>query len=161
MKAAAESRAHDKKDTDTRDVSDGSDSDPLEEIIGPLPAKVSKVRSRGRGAFTVGSSLDQRFSSSYNPSLDIGRDDDMSDDWDEVLEAMRDGIQWQKQRADRFRSAGFTEEEIMKWDKGGKKNEEDVRWNKKGEGREWDRGKVINTSGEIVTEVEWGRLKGT
>jgi len=105
--------------------------------------------------------LDQRFSSNYDPALEVGLDDDLSDDWEQALEAMRDRQRWQKQGAERLLAAGFTEEEVKKWEKGGEKNEDDVRWKKQGEGREWDRGKVIDSNGEVATQVEWGRLKGT
>lgn len=143
-----------------RQASSDSDSDPIEALIGPLPPKQNKMKSRGRGTFTAGSTLDQRFSSSYDPALDVSLDDDVSD-WEQALGALRDRQQWQKQGAERLRAAGFTEAEVSRWEKGGEKNEEDVRWSKKGEGREWDRGKVVDSSGDIVTQVEWGRLKDT
>ena len=60
-----------------------------------------------------------------------------------------------------MRAAGFTEEEVSKWEKGGEKKEEDVRWKGRGEGREWDRGKVVDLHGDVNTKPEWGRLKGT
>ena len=55
-----------------------------------------------------------------------------------------------------MRSAGFTEEEIAKWEKGGEKREEDLRWRGHGEGREWDRGKVIEVDGVVNVKPEWG-----
>ena len=39
-------------------------------------------------------------------------------------------------------------------------DEEDVRWAKKGEGREWDRGKVVDEDGNVAVQADWGRLKG-
>ena len=58
-----------------------------------------------------------------------------------------------------MRNAGFTEQEVSKWEKGGKKGEEDVVWKGRGEGREWDRGKVVGSEEEEVeTRADWGRL---
>ena len=48
---------------------------------------------------------------------------------------------------------------VAKWEKGGEKSEEDVVWSKKGEGREWDRGKVLDDDGLVNVKPEWGRLK--
>lgn len=88
-------------------------------------------------------------------------DPDTEDDWDQALEALRDRQRWKQQGADRLRAAGFTEEEVGKWENtGGEKREEDVRWRGRGEDREWDRGKVVGKKG-IETMPEWGRLKGT
>ena len=87
--------------------------------------------------------------------------DSEQNDWDQALEALRDRKRWQQQGADRLRQAGFTEDEIGKWERGGEKGVEDVRWRGKGEGREWDRGKVVGGGGEVETEASWGRLKGT
>ncbi len=60
--------------------------------------------------------------------------------------------------------AGFSEVELEKWGKGrsGAEGEvEDVRWRERGEGREWDRGKVVDGAGEVVAgKVDCGRLKG-
>jgi len=39
--------------------------------------------------------------------------------------------------AERLRAAGFTEEQIRKWEKGGEKDIDDVKWSKPGEEREW------------------------
>jgi hypothetical protein len=85
----------------------------------------------------------------------------LEDDWDQALEALRDRQRWKQQGADRLRAAGFTDEEVKKWEKGSEKTEEDVRWAKKGEGREWDRGKVVDEDGQVDVRAEWGRLKGT
>lgn len=139
------------------------DSDPLDEIIGPRPPP--KVRSRGRGLTSTASGIDERFSSNYDPSVDIQLDFDEENDWEQALEALRDRQKWRQQGADRLRAAGFTEEEVEKWEKGGEKKESDVKWAKKGEGREWDRGKVAMNEGEdnIVKDIDinYGRLKGT
>ena len=138
------------------------DSDPLDAIIGPaLPQPPPRVLPRGRGALAASSGIDSRFSGSYDPSTDV-RLDEADDDWDQALEALKDRQRWKQQGADRLRVAGFTEDEIDKWQTGGEKTEEDVKWKKKGEGREWDRGKVVNEEGQVELEpVEWGRLKGT
>lgn len=78
-----------------------------------------------------------------------------------ALEALRDRQRWKQQGAERLKAAGFTDDEIKKWEKGGEKTEDDVRWSKRGEGREWDRGKVVSDDGHIDIRAEWGRLKGT
>ena len=155
-------RLEDRSNNDKqRSPSPANDSDPLESIIGPPPPPVPpKITSRGRGAFTSTSAMDSRFSSNYDPSIDVQPDLDDTDDWDMALEALRDRQRWQQQGAERLKSAGFTEEEVQKWEKGGEKREEDVVWKGKGEGREWDRGKVVGDEG-VETKPEWGRLKGT
>ena len=137
------------------------DSDPLDDIIGPRPPPVEQIRSRGRGVMSQGSGIDSRFSASYDPTVDVQLDPDEENDWDQALEALRDRQKWQKSGADRLRSAGFTEDEITKWEKGGEKREEDVKWSKQGESREWDRGKVVGDDGAVTQEASWGRLKGT
>ena len=137
------------------------DSDPLDDIIGPRPASLPVVRSRGRGIFSGASGIEARFSASYDPSTDVQLDPDEENDWDQALEALRDRQKWHQAGAARLRAAGFTDEEIAKWERGGEKKEEDVRWVKRGESREWDRGKVIDDEGVVSTDLNWGRLKGT
>lgn len=78
-----------------------------------------------------------------------------------ALEALRDRQKWKQEGADRLRAAGFTAEEVKKWERGGERSEEDVRWRKHGEGREWDRGKVVADDGMVDVQPEWGRLKDT
>jgi hypothetical protein len=51
---------------------------------------------------------------------------------------------WIQLGVDRLKTAGFTDEEVRKWEKGIEKNEEDVRWSKEGESREWDKGKILD-----------------
>ncbi|KAK4117586.1 hypothetical protein N656DRAFT_49459 [Canariomyces notabilis] len=130
-----------------------SDSDPLEDLIGPLPPSSSSsssrlpppVRTRGRGAIKSGATaLDSRFAADYDPASELLEPEDNNnnntDDWDEAVEAYRDRQKWKQQGADRLRAAGFTEEQIRKWEKsgsGGEKDIEDVRWSKAGEKREW------------------------
>lgn len=116
----------------------GSDSDPLEAIVGPLPPP--KVKSRGRGTVSSTSGIDTRFSENYDPALDLvpenQENDGNGDDWELVL----DRVKWKQQGADRLKAAGFTEEEIQGW-KTGKKAE--VKWTASGKEREWDRGKPV------------------
>lgn len=137
-----------------------SDSDPLEAFVGPLPPPQPKVRPRGRGAFSSRAAMDEHFASGYDPKIDVQPDAEEEDDWDQALEAMRDRQRWKQQGADRLRAAGFSESEVKKWEKGGEKDESDVRWAKRGEGREWDRGKVVDSEG-VQLAAEWGRLKDT
>jgi hypothetical protein len=142
-------------------------SDPLEDIVGPLPP-----RRRGRGAFTESTAVDRHFAVDYDPSEDVvdvaGNTAAAerpgfinSQDWDERLEEFRDRQKWKQQGAERLRQAGFTEEEIQKWQKSEKKHAgdeldaNDVVWNKKGEGREWDRGKVVDEKGVFVQRQAW------
>ncbi|KAG0650513.1 hypothetical protein D0Z07_3284 [Hyphodiscus hymeniophilus] len=136
------------------------DSDPLDDIIGPRPPSIPEVRSRGRGTISQASGIDSRFSTTYDPTVDVQLDPDEENDWDQALEALRDRQKWKQQGADRLRAAGFTDEEIGKWEKGGEKRAEDVKWAKKGEGREWDRGKVVGADGVFSSSASWGRLDG-
>lgn len=131
----AKSRGHDGD-------KDDADSDPLEDVIGPKPPP--KVIPRGRGALRGASAMDSRFTRDYDPKSDVQPDDDARDDWDESLEALRDRAKFRQQGGDRLREAGFTEEQIKKWEKGGEKSVDNVQWTKKGEGREWDRGKEVD-----------------
>ncbi|KAK4995030.1 hypothetical protein LTR66_005063 [Elasticomyces elasticus] len=151
-----------------RMTSPASSSDPLDSIIGPSPPP--KIKSRGRGAQTS-HAMDSRFNPAYDPSTDIALDVDEEDDWDQALEALKDRQRWKAQGAERLRAAGFTDGEVTNWEKGflgGKKGLGDVdgditsvKWAKKGEGREWDRGKVVDEEGDVKLRAEWGRLKGT
>ena len=146
----------------SRNDRSGSDSDPLDDIIGPAPAPEAAIRRRGRGANSNTSGIDSRFAPDYDPRLDVTPEpEDPEGDWDNAVEAFRDRVKWKQQGAERLRSAGFTEEEIRKWEKGGEKDESDVRWTQSGGLREWDRGKVISDDGNVTVEAEWGRLKGT
>ncbi|KAJ4345990.1 hypothetical protein N0V95_005813 [Ascochyta clinopodiicola] len=137
-----------------------SDSDPLEAIVGPLPPPPEPtVRSRGRGALKANSKgIESHFSSMYDPSVDVRPGSDVEDDWGEALEVMRDRERWKQQGAERLRAAGFKDEQVKKWEKGGDPTEEDVVWSKSGQDREWDRGKVIDEDGDVKLRVEWGRL---
>jgi len=106
--------------------------------------------------------MDTRFSSTYDPTTDVTLDMDEQDDWDQALEALQARAKFKQSQGERMRAAGFSEEEVKVWEKGGKeKSEDDVKWAKKGEGREWDRGKVVNGDGDDVSgvDMEYGRLK--
>ncbi|OJD17522.1 hypothetical protein AJ78_02391 [Emergomyces pasteurianus Ep9510] len=64
----------------------GSDSDPLENLIGPLPPSAANdsppLRSRGRGVYNMNkSNIDAHFASGYDPALDVQPDDDNGDDY--------------------------------------------------------------------------------
>ncbi|KAJ4399362.1 hypothetical protein N0V85_006040 [Neurospora sp. IMI 360204] len=140
-----------------KELSENEDSDPLEDLIGPAappPADAypPPVRTRGRGAGRGGAAMDGRFANDYDPSEDMQLDETdlkvfKNDDWDDMVESFRDRQKWLKQGADRLRAAGFSEEDIKKWEKtgpNGEKDIEDVKWTKAGEKREWDRGKEDN-----------------
>ncbi|KAI4266192.1 MAG: hypothetical protein LQ337_008870, partial [Flavoplaca oasis] len=110
---------------------EASDSDPLTSLIGPLPPnskqnlKSPPPLRRGRGTHTLHSSsapMDTHFASTYDPTLDIqatALDPAEEDDWDNALEALRDRANWRSSGAERLRAAGFTDEEIRKWEKSG------------------------------------------
>ncbi|KAI0010850.1 hypothetical protein F4779DRAFT_616112 [Xylariaceae sp. FL0662B] len=145
---------------------DTSDSDPLDDIIGPAPPPRSTVRRRGRGANSAASGIDSRFAPDYDPKRDITPEPDDGNDWDNAVEVFRDRQKLKQQQADRLRSAGFTEDDIRKWEKGTNKrgngddkDETDVQWNKRGGLREWDRGKVLDDDGNVCVETKQGRLK--
>ncbi|KAF1934068.1 uncharacterized protein M421DRAFT_415116, partial [Didymella exigua CBS 183.55] len=143
-----------------RSQSSASDSDPLEAIVGPLPPLPEPtVRSRGRGALKSNSlGIVSRFSTNYDPSMDMKPGSDAEDDWGEALEVIRDRERWKQQGADRLRATGFKDEQVKKWERGGDPLEEDVVWAKKGQGREWDRGKILDEDGDVDLKAEWGRL---
>ncbi|KAI1339220.1 hypothetical protein F5Y15DRAFT_81712 [Xylariaceae sp. FL0016] len=137
---------------------DASDSDPLEDIIGPAPPPQPTVGRRGRGANAAHSGIDQRFSPDYDPRADVTPEpEDISGNWDDAAEAFRDRQKMKLQGAARLRSAGFSEDQIRKWEKGDMKDETDVQWRKKGELREWDQGKVIDQQGDVSVRPGWGR----
>ena len=120
--------------------------------------------------------MDQHFSATYDPSLDLRPDsegpegDEEKEDWDMALEALRDREIWKQKGAERLRAAGFGDEEIRKWeDSGREKGAEDVKWTRKGEAREWDRGKVVEEAaaaggserkGQVGLEEAWKRKDG-
>ena len=146
------------------------DTNPEDTFLGPEPPPT--ILPRGRGAYkTSTTSIDARFSPSYNPKVDVdlSPDEAEGDDWDMALEALRDRAKWRANGAERLRAAGFNEEEVERWEKSsaflsggesGEKDATDVRWRKAGERREWDRGKVVGEEG-VELRPEWGRLKGS
>lgn len=103
--------------------------------------------------------MDSRFSSTYDASADVRLDSDVEDEWGDALEALKDRQAWMSKRADRLRDAGFSAEVVNKWEKGDNMGEEDVVWASKGQGREWDRGKVVDEDGDVDLKADWGRLK--
>ncbi|KAI9709841.1 MAG: hypothetical protein M1828_002358 [Chrysothrix sp. TS-e1954] len=141
------------------DAPSPSSSDPLDAIIGPAPPN---TRIRGRGAHdpTASRSIDKHFTANYDPHTDIQPEAISSgseDDWARALEGLRDRQRWIASGATRLREAGFSEEQVGRWERGGERDGRDVRWSKRGERREWDRGK----EGEGEGEGSWGRLKGS
>ncbi|KAK2056302.1 hypothetical protein LY76DRAFT_548705 [Colletotrichum caudatum] len=138
------------------DGGDVSDSDPLDDFIGPAPPQQQPaVRSRGRGAAGAGTSgIDKRFEADYDPKTDVEMAEDgagAGGDWDDAVEAFRDRQKWRQNQEQRMRAAGYSDETIKKWREGGvggeQKDGRDVRWAKAGEKREWDRGKEEGASG--------------
>ncbi|KAJ4298474.1 hypothetical protein N0V88_003504 [Collariella sp. IMI 366227] len=113
------------------------ESDPLEDFVGPAPPSRSVVRMRGRGAIRGPAAMDCRFSEDYDPASDVQLEPAAAEDWDEAREAFRDRQKWKQQGAERLRAAGFTNEQVKKWEMGGEKDIDDVRWTKAGEKREW------------------------
>lgn len=171
------------------EIPSSPDSDPLSNLVGPLPPPTSNgdappVRSRGRGAYKP-SAMDSHFADNYDPALDVRPDEDENDtgpstkhtrrpvpglateddEWDMALEALRDRALWKRNGADRLREAGFGDDVVDKWTSNGafaglsggdkEKGVDDVRWTKKGEGREWDRGKVVDEDGHIDVKAAW------
>ncbi|KAI6365145.1 hypothetical protein MCOR25_005441 [Pyricularia grisea] len=141
---------------------EGDYSDPLDDEIGPAPPPPTKAR--GRGAVSQESGIDARFSKSYDPASDMRHEPAEGEEWDDAVEAFRDRQKWKAQGADRLRAAGFTDDQIKKWEKSEKTlvagadadvNIEDVRWAKKGEQREWDLGKKVNKDGTVSHGPEW------
>ncbi|KAJ5306314.1 hypothetical protein PENANT_c017G09770 [Penicillium antarcticum] len=169
--------------TTARNTDTGNESDPLEDLVGPLPPsqKDEMIRSRGRGAYKNLSNIDAHFAPGYDPATDIQLDDGNSnaagqqssrrpvaglmtgeDDWDMALEALRDRTRWKQKGEERLREAGIDDTAIDRWKNnaafkvlGGEGNPEDVQWSKKGEGREWDRGKFVDDEGHIDVRAAW------
>ncbi|KAK4200271.1 hypothetical protein QBC40DRAFT_280234 [Triangularia verruculosa] len=149
--------------SDKRRNARDDDSDPLDEFIGPAPPTTDslppvRIRGRGAGAPRRGAAaMDSRFAEDYDPRNDVSLEGHLkeaastdSNTWDSAVELYRDRQKWKQQGADRLRGAGFTEEQIKKWEKGGKESEDDAfksfKYTKKGELREWDRGKSLSDS---------------
>ncbi|KAF4230929.1 hypothetical protein CNMCM8980_007863 [Aspergillus fumigatiaffinis] len=118
----------------------GFESDPLEDLVGPLPPKhgvdsdSGAIRSRGRGAYKANlSNIDAHFAPDYDPTLDVHMEDDdqdqrkgpsrrpvaglttEEDDWELALEALRDRARWKQKGAERLREAGFNDAVVDRW----------------------------------------------
>ncbi|TLS22113.1 uncharacterized protein PpBr36_09350 [Pyricularia pennisetigena] len=154
-KATTGKRHHDSED-------EGNYSDPLEDAIGPAPPPPTKAR--GRGAVSQESGIDARFSKFYDPASDLHHEPVDGEEWDDAVEAFRDRQKWKAQGAERLRAAGFTDDQIKKWEKSERTlvagadadvDLEDVRWAKKGEQREWDLGKKVNKDGTVTHGPDW------
>ncbi|RAL12162.1 uncharacterized protein BO97DRAFT_368783 [Aspergillus homomorphus CBS 101889] len=117
-----------------------SESDPLEDLVGPLPPKEdgsnesAPIRSRGRGAYKPNmSNIDAHFAPDYDPATDVQpEEDDLQsgnrpsrrhvsglmtgdDDWDYALEAIRDRARWKQKGEERLREAGFGTDFVERW----------------------------------------------
>ncbi|KAJ6087305.1 hypothetical protein N7467_006219 [Penicillium canescens] len=169
--------------TAARQTDTGNESDPLEDLVGPLPPNKNDavIRSRGRGAYKNLSNIDAHFAPGYDPATDVQLDDDNShsagqqssrrpvaglmtgeDDWDMALEALRDRTRWKQKGEERLREAGIDDAAIDRWKSNAaftglnrEGNPEHVQWSKKGEGREWDRGKFVDDEGHINVRAAW------
>ncbi|EAW09291.1 uncharacterized protein ACLA_034940 [Aspergillus clavatus NRRL 1] len=118
----------------------GYGSDPLEELVGPLPPKQDglhgsgPIRSRGRGAYRPNASnIDAHFADDYDPTLDVQLEDDNliessrpsrrpvaglmtgDDDWELALEALRDRTRWRQKGEERLREAGCNNAVVDRW----------------------------------------------
>ncbi|OHE99376.1 pre-mRNA-splicing factor 38B [Colletotrichum orchidophilum] len=151
IKGSSRRRRDEGKAQDRKLATTASDSDPLDEFIGPEPPQ--PVRSRGRGTASGTSGIDKRFEADYNPKTDVemaDNDKHPGENWDDAVEAFRDRQKWRQNQEQRMRAAGYSDEMIKKWTEGGtageQKDERDVRWAKAGEKREWDRGKEVGLS---------------
>lgn len=125
--------------------------------MGPLPPpKLVAVQLRGRGTRGNRSEgIDARFSSSYNPAEDTAPMVEKGDEWGDAVEAFRDRQRWKQQGGERLKAAGFSEEQVKRWEQGDEKIEEDVRWSAQGKAREWDRGKVVDEDGDVGFKAAW------
>ncbi|KAF2205860.1 hypothetical protein GQ43DRAFT_452803 [Delitschia confertaspora ATCC 74209] len=126
--------------------------------LSSLPSKI-KVRGRGAARLASGSVMDSHFSPYYDPKSDVTPASDIDDE--DATERFKAKEQWSRLGADRLRAAGFTEEDIKKWEDGGKKKGDtnidmsDFKWAKRGENREWDRGKVVDEEGDVGFKANW------
>ena len=120
-----------------------SESDPLDDFIGPAPPPKDPVRTRGRGTISAFSGIDRRFADDYDPRMDVEEEEAPDgEDWPDAVEAFRDRQKLRAAREGRLRAAGFSEEEVGRvGEREMEKTETDVRWSKAGEEREWDIGK--------------------
>ncbi|KAL4975155.1 hypothetical protein BDW66DRAFT_74044 [Aspergillus desertorum] len=169
-----------KSAADSQDKKSGNESDPLEELVGPLPKEEAPIRSRGRGAYRPNnSSIDAHFAPDYDPSLDVQLEDDDiqlnrpsrrpvaglmtgDDDWELALEALRDRARWKQKGEDRLWEAGFSHDIVERWKSSTPAAAEsdeglvgNVKWSTAREGREWDRGKFVDDDGHINVKASW------
>lgn len=122
-----------------RNTASEDESDPLEDLVGPLPLRSSSsggkaVCSRGRGLQrSYPSNIDAHFALDYDPSTDVHLDDDdyksvsnpprrpvaglmtQDDDWEMALEALRDRTRWKQKGEERLREAGFDDSTLRRW----------------------------------------------
>ncbi|KAL4884742.1 hypothetical protein BJY04DRAFT_181932 [Aspergillus karnatakaensis] len=158
----------------------GNESDPLEDLVGPLPKEDAPIRSRGRGAYRPNTSnIDAHFAPDYDPTLDVHAEENGllsgnrssrrpvaglmtgDDDWELALEALRDRARWKQQGEERLRKAGFNDDIVDRWKNNStatgndEESLENVKWSTKSEGREWDRGKFVDKDGHIDIKASW------
>ena len=140
---ATEENKHTKPHRPDRQTSRASSSDPLEDLVGPLPDNLDPLSSRhpaprirGRGAHKLSSTsamMDSHFAHDYDPEEDVNlasEPEKEREDWDMALEALRDRQMWKKKHAERLREAGFDDGQIEKWEKSGREKDADEsgRW---------------------------------
>lgn len=86
------------------------------------------------------------------------------DDWELALEALRDRTRWKQKGEERLRQAGFDESILDRWRgnaafadsaAASERDVEHVKWSRRGEGREWDRGKVLDDEGDVDVKAPW------
>lgn len=121
-----------------------SESDPLDDFIGPAPPPKDPVRTRGRGKISAFSGIDRRFADDYDPRMDVEEEEAApgGEEWSDAVEAFRDRQKLRAAREERMRAAGFSEEAMRGLgEREREKTEADVSWSKAGEEREWDIGK--------------------
>ncbi|KAK0609339.1 hypothetical protein B0T17DRAFT_621680 [Bombardia bombarda] len=132
------------------------DSDCLEDFIGPAPpSRPPAVWPRGRGVAHGMEIMHSRSSDACDPKSDMQLDPEETDDLDEAVETHFDRQKWKQQGAHRLRAAGFTDEQVKRWEKtkpDGEPDLDDVQWSKAGERREWDWGKEDDLLMEGVTK---------
>ncbi|KAJ6157556.1 hypothetical protein N7470_005148 [Penicillium chermesinum] len=156
------------------------ESDPLDDLIGPLPPKAGEepVRSRGRGIYNANpSTIDSHFAPDYDPALDVEQPRRSIPDRPSARrqsmgvysesesslspEVSRDRAYWTQRGEARLRAAGFDEALINRVTKPPKATVSDepdlegLRWSRKGEGREWDRGKFTDDQGHTDVRPQW------
>lgn len=136
-------RKEDAKPTNQKAREDSaSESDPLDDFIGPAPPPKDPVRTRGRGTISAFSGIDRRFADDYDPRMDVEEEAPEGEEWSDAVEAFRDRQKLRAAREGRMKAAGFTEEEVRGLgEREREKTEADVKWSKAGEEREWDIGK--------------------